>query len=376
VGNTLRRRGPDPPEPVESDVSPDAKSIAVNDQYVGLAVFTAAVLFGVRFYAQGRTLLGPVEFLSEAMSVIAFIAVMAILLDPRRLSPRMAQIALMLGASVLVIHNQIEMTFYNMQACLVAYVMLAAAAGAGVGMKTRPPAKDAPVSVIPADLTIKPAIKPERWGLLNYDSVFATIILMIGCGVMLVGYVIPEARQQRALEHAAELLQQRRSSEAMAQLQRAIDVLPRDPRPYEDKAMLELEGAEYFVRQGDMAEGQRYMSLSLATLNDAFKAGLEDVSLHRRRAQVYEAWGRMFHEAGFTYTGAREWVAVLRRTPYGLEDTLHLADLAWQIGERNDAVRYYLRAKKISANYYLDPARQLTEDQLNRVEERIKSHTQ
>lgn len=338
------------------------------DRDVKLALATAAAIFGFQFYTQFATMLVPEQFLSWAMGAVGFIAVMVLLGSERWMTTAGAQMALFLGASVLLIHNQIEMTFYNPQAGPLVFVIVAAAAGAGSQMlRQRHEASQS--SALP---TPSASYTPEvESGLHVSGSLVMMMAMLVGAGVMLVTYVLPHIKQDAALSQSAELLRGGQHMQSIQVLDQAIEAIPRDPRTIDSKVMLLAEAATYYAKEKQIGPAQQLMSQAMVTLDAAFAAGLDDVALVRRRAQMFEASSEMFNDPGRMTTAINVWMTVMQRAPYSLMDALHLADLLWNTGRRDEAKQWYERTLTLDQDNYLDPAKQLLPEQKAHVETRL-----
>lgn len=327
------------------------------DRDVKLVLAATLALFGFQFYTQFATMLAAEQFLSWAMGAVGFIGVVVLLGSDRWTKPAAAQMALFLGAAVLLIHNQIEMGFFNAQAGQLVFVIVAAAAGASVNF---------------ADTHGKDeATEVTQNGLRLTGPLAMMLVLIVGAGVMVVTYALPQTKQQTALTQAADLLRGGQHMQSIKALDEAILAMPRDPRPYDSKVMLLVEAAMYYSKENQPGPAQQLMSQAMVTLDAAFAAGLDEVSLVRRRAQLLEASSQMFNDTGRMTTAINVWQSVMERSPYAVMDALHLADLLWDAGRKDEAARWYERTLKLDGNNYLDPAKQLLPEQKAHVEARL-----
>jgi len=319
------------------------------------ALLLGAALFGVYFYSQGITLLSPESFLVAGLSVALFIGTTAVLVHAQVTTRWAVMLALFLAASVLLIHAQVEMTFYNMQAAPLVFCIVAAAAG--VSVRAKP-------AVVSEHLTssLQPRVAPAVAG----GALFVAALVMV------VLYIAPVGRQQSALKQAAESLRKQRIQDTYNELDQAIKALPRDPRPYVSKVMLMMEHASYLAHQNNHTHAQYLVTNAMSTLDQAHAAGLRDVSLLRCRAQVTELAGHLFNDAGRMNDAVILWQQVMLRTPQNLTDALKVADLLWRLGRHDEAHQAYERVLQIHRDSYLDSARQLSPDDLSRVEARIQ----
>lgn len=351
----------------------DAEAARQRDRDVKFALAAGASLFVFEFYTRFATLLVPEQFLSWAIGAVAFIGVVALLGNKRWTKPGAAQMALFLGAAVLLIHNQIEMSFFNMQAAPLAFVIVAAAAGAGVKNETDANASSGSSGhqKKSADEGWKSTKDQDKNGLVLTGSLAMMLVFVVTAGVMMVTYVLPQTRQQTALREAAELLKAQQHMPSIVKLDEAIAAIPRDPRPYDSKVMLLVEAATYFANQNQQVPARQLMSQATVTLDDAFAAGLNDVSLTRRRAQLLERYGVLFNEPGRMTTAINVWFDVMKRSPYSLVDALHLADLLWEAGRQPEADTWYERTLELDRDNYLDPAKQLLPEQKAHVLARL-----
>lgn len=320
---------------------PPAGELPPRDVAVGLVL--AAGVFGTQLLVQWKALLAPESFIAWSFGAIGFIAVTVLLLTPGWLSIAAARISLLAAALMLLLHNQIEMTFFQEGAGITAFVVVGAAGAAAAA-----------------------GTLPER----RADWIVIVMMSLLTLGIILTA-ALPITRQQAALKDAATALREQQWDATHAALRRAGEAVPMDPDPYFWRSMLMLEQAHQQMLAQRPEAARQALNDALAAIDEAFAAGLDDASLWRFRSQIHERaaeWFDSSHLPAAIEAGRQ----VIARTPYSLNDHLRMGDLCWRAGDREQARALYGRCIELSEQAYLDPAKQLTDEQRRRVGERLE----
>lgn len=267
-------------------------------------------------------------------------------------APGWTGFGLFIAATALLMHNQIEMTFFHQGAAVVAWFIVALAAATPAGPNT---------------VNAQQPLSVRRW-----PRLAVPLAILFGAGVMATSYVKPVRVQQVALREGAVLLRQGDMIGAIDQLGLAIDALPIAPRPYRSRARLLLELAIYEARSGRKDLSRQFLRSALATLDQSTFHGLDRTALIRLRAIVNEQAAEILDEPIRLQTALDDWCRVTTRSPYGLQDHMRLADLQWRLGDFASVGMTYRRCLALSEQAYLDPVRQLSERDRQRIEQRLE----
>ena len=306
-------------------------------------VVLAAAVFGTELAVSGVALLMPASFVGWSFGAIGFIACFVLFATPGWVRPGAATAGLFAAAAMLLIHNQIEMTFFHESAVVVAFFIVAVAAASvpGGGKYMRP------ASVMP-------------W--------IAPLLLLVVTLGLTFWWAIPLARQQLTVAAAADALRDHRDSDAVELLGEASQLISTDPRPYVQHARLLIESAHRNGRTP--GEAEPIIEQIESTLDAAAGAQLRDLSLLRLRAQLHEYKAQMLNLPGELDKATAAWEQVLAANPYGLQDHVATADMYWRMGRPDDAKRLYQRCLLLDEQAYLDPGKQLNDKDRQRVRTR------
>jgi hypothetical protein len=96
----------------------------------------------------------------------------------------------------------------------------------------------------------------------------------------------------------------------------------------------------------------------------------QNVGLRRTLAQVNDHAADLLRERRYLEASAESWRELAARAPYGMQDHLRLADVLWELGDREAAAAEYQQVLKINDWSYLDPLRQLPAEKLETVKAR------
>lgn len=314
---------------------------------VKLFLLLAALVFGTQYYVQLPGLYAETAIL-WLVGLLGFVGLAAFVVYPVLTRSRAwVTIGLALSAVMLLLHAQIEMTFFWDAAAAFAWVVLGLASFGNDDLRGGANGQGSLIGYVPA-----------------------VIILVFGIAFAFV-FAEPTARHQDLLRRASETLRFANPLAALRELDAAALVIANDPTTTHWRVSLRQEIASALDVHDRPEDAQAFLEEAMDVLDDAEAAGLSGLSAERRRAGL--ALG------AYQITGDRNWLrraeaAYTRATelsPHGLNDHVHLADTQWQLGLFPAAETNYRRALQISDNYYLDPDTQLPEDQRQRIEARM-----
>ncbi len=315
-----------------------ATTIAGRD--VAAAVAIAALVFGAQFACEFIMLLSPESFLAWSAGVIGFIIVFSLLVTPGWLSRRGMNLGLLGAAAVMLVHNQIEMTFFQVGGATLAMTIVAVAAARSSEPSDRP----------------------------TLAAPFAAIVCAALAVYLIVTLALPITRQQQAMASATNQLRTHNVSATMQTLDQAMTLLPTDPEPTEQWVRLALQEAAKQMRSNRRDVAQQLLDGAMTRLDNSAHA--DDPAILRLRAQVHRYAAFWLRKPARLEQAAAVMERIIRAAPYSLQDHLRLADLYWQMNRHDDAGRIYRRCLELHDQSYLDPARQLVEKDLARVRQR------
>lgn len=283
------------------------------------------------------------RYLAWALSLIGFIIVVAMLVTPGWVTRRAAAVGLFVAGVMLLMHAQVEMTFFTEGAVALALLTLATAS-----------------AWVPAERVVS---QRGRY-------VPAMVLVLMGVLLMVFG-AVPLTRQQAAMARAAESLRAGDVAACEAHLARAGMLLPSDPQPYLQRARLSAGRAEGLARGGDLDAARKAAAQAVAALDDAAAAGVERTAHVRLRAQTLERLAAATGDSAVWRDAAAAWQRVIESNPHEPRDRVRLADVLWRTGDYKAAAEAYRAAIESSRLLYLDPARQLPDEAITRAQNRI-----
>lgn len=362
-------------EQIDEIVTPPQASlfdIPLPDLFLALAL--TAALFGFEAAVKWESLLIPERFLPWAGGMMAFLFVTSVLSNPRWTPTRWLPLALFVAAAALLIHNQIEMSFFQPSSAPLVWFVLALAASESQ------PSSD-PLASDSAGKKL--AVRKFHW-----LSALPGVALLIFATAFAGTIAGPVSRQQRLLADASDKLRHfgdSRDSEfhfiAADLLAKAGDALPMDPKPYEWRSRLALEAAANHrrflatnpppqVRHMVAGEMRQLTQQAIATLEQAAGRGLDTLSLHRQRAMTLVHAADLLNDPRYLDEALKQWQRLVIRRPYVWQDRIDLADLLWRTNRQGEARQQYRAALEMSDLYYLDPARQMGKADREHCEDR------
>lgn len=314
-----------------------------------LAVCTVAggVMFWRHFMELGSHWWGAA--LARLAGLVGWVAVLAMLHVRGWFSWRGTRIGLFAAATLLLMHNQIETTFFQQGAVAVGWLIMGIAAGGGLAAgrdETTP------------DLKTSSECSTSASG--GVTRFVPALLMFVFAVVMVVMYVIPTAQHERAITRTIESASHRHLPGVLSNLDDAIVARPHDPGSYEWKVNVLMQ-----VIAGAQNEQMRDQALAEAwmTVEKARDAGLTDLSLARSAVQLHLL-------ARDVELAIKEQRRIIERAPYSLMDHLALSDMLWRHGSESEAAISYAAALRVHQDLYLDPLRQLPAGTLELVRTR------
>ena len=282
------------------------------------------------------------------ISAGAMLVIAALLLSPGWLRPWWVQLGLLAAAVTLMVHSQIEMTFFHRGAVSIAWLMMAVCA-AGRG--------DVP--------------RKQSGGLSRVVRLVVPAIMIGGAAAFLLPRALALARQQSALITAAVTLRQGDIAKTIEHLQTAAAALRMDPLPYRWQIDLHRESADRFWAAGDLQSAESRLDMALVVLDGAPDVVARDLSMMRRRILIHDRAGQLSHQNRHADRAASLAGQLLERNPFSVPDHVLAGDLHWRIGRTQEAGGFYQRALHLSDQAYLDPLRQLSDADRRDIEDRL-----
>lgn len=255
---------------------------------------------------------------------------------------------LSLAAVLLLLHAQIEMTFFWSTAAAFVWVTLGLASGRKVESITPRKAQLGPLRYLPAG-----------------------VLLALGITFIFV-FAEPTARHQTHLRQAEHALRQSNDHEyAIAELDRASRVIGNDPTTTRWRVGLRQEIAAALMFYDRPKDAQAFIEAAMGVIDEAERAGLSALASSRQRGQLAMSAYQITDSRDWLHRAEQAYALAVERSPNGLNDHVRLADARWQLNNFDAAITTYRQALQISDNYYLDPDTQLTEEDHKRIERRI-----
>jgi hypothetical protein len=314
---------------------------------VKMFILLGALVFGTQYYVQLPALYAETAIL-WLVGLLGFVGLSAFVIYPvLGRSRAWVTIGLTLASALLLLHAQIEMTFFWDSATAFVWVVVGLASFSGNEPQRGQTAKRSVLRFIPAVT------------LLLFGVVFAFV------------FADPTARQQDLLWRTGEALRFTNPAAAMRDLDASAQIIPNDPTATHWRVRLRQEIATALAMNGRYTDAERLLNEAMAVLGEAEAAGLSGVSTERKRAGLAMA--------AYQITGEREWLNMAEQmyahacelSPNSLNDHIRLGDARWQLGDFDAATEAYRRALQINENYYLDPGTQLNDEERERIERRI-----
>ncbi len=314
---------------------------------VRLFALLGSIVFGIQLFVQYPGLYAPTAIL-WLVGTLGFIGLSAYVVYPLVSgSPAWVNLGAMLAAALVLLHAQIEMTFFWDSSVAFVWVIVGLASACSSDRAPAAATKSRPVRYLPAV------------GLLALTFVLAF------------AHAEPVARHQARLASASAALSQSGLRTAIAELDQAALIIGNDPTTLRWQVQLRQDAASALFANARPDEAQAVLEQVQAVLDRAERSGLTGLGAARRRGASFLG--------GYQITSDRAWLRraemPLRRavelSPSGLNDHIRLADTLWQLGAFDAAEDLYRKALKISDGFYLDPQMRLPKPERRRIEARI-----
>ncbi|MFG0251214.1 MAG: O-antigen ligase family protein [Phycisphaeraceae bacterium JB051] len=335
----------------------------VKDKTIIVVCALALMLFGWRFAVQSIALLTPESLLGFTGGAIGFIVLTSVLISEGWLTDSATRAGLFVAASALLIHNQIEMTFFHDGACIVA-MFIVALAGAGHLHRGR-------------DKT-EPNEKPFVFRLVLPAAMIALMVMTVTRGAkpmtVFQGH-LANAAAQLQFSHAQNQAGQNGSDaflNAIGYLEQANATIPNSPKAWHWRIQLLAELAQGQHRIGQISRANQMFTHAEALSAKAMEACPKNLSIMRQKANLQLLAARWFDEPGRKFNAISAWSEIILLNPYGITDHMALADLYWEVGRVTEAKTMYEKTIKLSDQAYLDPGKQLSEKDRDRCMTRIR----
>ncbi len=310
----------------------------------------AAVVFGTQYYVQFPGLYAETAIL-WLLGTLGFVALSAFVIYPVLEKSRgWLDTGIALAAVLLLLHAQIEMTFFWDSAAAFVWVVVGIAS---VGRLDKLPPTSMPGS--------------GRF-LVRFLPTVCLILLAVA---LTFGFAEPMARQQAHLANAARLLRIGGPPAALEELDNAAAVIGNDPTTTRWRVRLRQEIASALRDNGRPDVSGKFLDDAVAVLDQAEQAGLTGLSAARRRGALTRAAYDITGDRGWLVRAEAALTKTTRLSPNNLNDHVRLADTRWELGGFDSAQAVYRRALQISDQYYLDPDVQLPESERNRITARL-----
>ncbi|MCX5659827.1 MAG: hypothetical protein NTW19_08910 [Planctomycetota bacterium] len=321
-----------------------------------LAAILGLALFLTQYVRQlpGMT---PERGLIWIFSTVGFFGVTALLASDRGADRRWMGVGLFAAATLLLTHNQIEMTFFQPGSATLAWLILAVASGSGSDSADAAPG---------AGSAVAPSA-PRRWISLAPGAAMLLVLVPI----MEIGSREPIVAEQRWLARASDLRRMSRTPEAIDALARAAAELPADFVPHRWMVVLSTDLSHTLAREGRSGEALASLTRAAEHLQSVVPLGINAGSIHRLLAQNAGSIAGLTHDSAYVEIARAEWRETLKLRPYSLPDHLAFADLSWDVGQRDEAKALYRRCLELDGQAYLDPVRQLLPQDKARAEASI-----
>lgn len=336
----------------EAETDADANSALTRGQ-LALAAAPAVVVFGTQYLLELPTMVieSALLWLGGALAFIGLAGGFAL---PARARRTGLAAGLFGAAVVLLVHNQIEMSFLQVGSSVTLWVVIGLAAGAAT------PAGETEAASIEAP------VADARANWLPAGGLLAVAVLVIALAAA------PITAHQRHMAAAAEALQADRYPRAIASLDAAGQAMPREDRALRWRVRLRMEIAQALVNHHRPDTAAAYLAEAAQIVAEAEALALPGPQVARQRAGIEEAAAMLLDQPERLHDAIAATQRVVERTPYNLNDRINLGDLYWRTNQRDKAIEQYRAARRISDAYYLEPLQQLTADQREHIERRMR----
>lgn len=319
----------------------------------------AAVVFGIQFYVQ-QAMMYDITVMLWLVQAGAFVAVAVWLTDAA--TSMHAERALVVGSVaaglVVLVHGQIEMTFFHVGSSLIAWLIMglcgAVAGSENVGKTTANAAGQ--------------GNRPSR------VCGFVAVLLAATAVVVAVTWARPMERLQQTMHQAGRLVAQGEPHRAIEIMEKQTAATGISGRGFERTIMFAMRGS---MAQAQWA-AQRFGPQSPQTRQWQRRAMqyAEILSRHsplagmRARAQML-GWFEPQNPQGPAL-----WEQIVAIRPYNLQDHLAAATAYEQAGQMDQVRELYRRLLWLDEQLYLDPVQQMPQEQRRQIEARLQASTE
>lgn len=312
-----------------------------------------------------HALLTPEALLLWAVGVAAMMMAVAVLGRSAGSAAEGVKAGLLCAGLVLLIHNQIEMAFFQPASAALAWWVLGLCGACGV----------------------RPSVTTER----GRDGATKTrlrlltkaLFLFIIVGVLAAVITLPVWRYERSLHRAATQLRAGDVAATEVALIDASAAIPQAKAPRRWRVGLLLDAAYAHGRAGDAAtvkelldRAERAAPAQPPPRDRAWAFGHESWQhapwLLQLKSEILLARARLTDQPELRQEAAEALHHAVDQTPYSLTSALRLARMQDQLGRSAAALGWYERALQISEWNYLDPAKQLTDTEREAIEQRVR----
>ena len=326
-------------------VLPGDSPFEIRPNALGWAAIVMAMVFIGELLFEFEKMLGGERLVVWTLAVGGFVTVVAMLQNRQWMSTRWMNLGLLAAAVVLLVHNQIEMSFFHNGSVTLAWFMIAVAAAR--------PAAD---------------VGQEMCHARGYVLV-ALLVVVAWLGP---GWHAPAViAHQDQLASASRALRGKRLAVAIDHLDRAIEAMPIDPAPYRWQARLRLQEADVLARQYQSVQARQRIDRALAAFDRAAAAGLDDMAMLRWRISLYDRAALWLEEPEYMGRAIALVDQLLEKSPFSVDAHRFAADLYWGVGWVKEARRLYHRCLELNEFLWLDPLRQLNAADRQLIEKRV-----
>lgn len=323
------------------------------------AVGAAVVLFSVTLLVRQASL-----YLDSAVvwlvGIAGFVGVAAVLGSAGMVSSRAQRVSLLLAAAAALVHNQVEMAFFQPASMGLLWLIIGAA-GAGMGAcRPSPRAADEKTKSMGPHATTQVW---RAWGGLVAAGGVALAVLIV-----MVVYANGATRHEQAMAGAEAALRRGDTTLTLSRLAEAQEAAGFDTRALRWRLQLHaLEPMRVLLDAGRAEPAQRRVEEALAWIDDAIAAEDRPTTVARMRASLLGQWAALVQNEATFAAALTAYAALEKKSPYNIQDRLAWADLAWRAGDRSIATDRYAQVLELREQKYLDSADPLTAEQLTRV---------
>ncbi|MBB6431530.1 O-antigen ligase family protein [Algisphaera agarilytica] len=323
------------------DSSPETEPYAATRSTVWTAVGAAAVVFTITLTVRQGALFIDTALL-WLLALALFITVAALLGARGGMSTTAQRVALLLAATAALVHNQIEMAFFQPAAMGILWLILGAA-GARVVQSKAVVAEDAPAEAAKPPSKVSPMIA-GGWGLV--------VLVMMGV------YAAGVTHHETAMARATSALRAGNLSTTLDRLAEAQHAAGLDTRALRWRAQL--------VPVSQLGSVLRW-------IEDAVDEAKRPATFERLRASVLAELAQQLSTPEAHGATDEAFAALAEKSPYNIQDRLMWADSRWAAGEHGEAREHYRAVLELREQKYLDPADPLSPEQLERVRRALES---